>query len=46
MFGGAAALESNSEQLQYRQKVAVTRSQLQGVMKSKLDIYNILTKEG
>ncbi len=29
-----------------QQKVTVTRSQLQGVMKSKLDIYNILTKEG
>ena len=45
-FGGAAVLDSSSDQLQYKQKVVVTRSQLQGVMKSKLDIYNILTKEG
>lgn len=28
------------------QRVTVSRSQLKGVMKSKLDIYNILTKEG
>ena len=45
-LGGVAALDSSSDQLQYKQKVVVTRSQLQGVMKSKLDIYNILTKEG
>jgi hypothetical protein len=28
------------------EKVTVTRSQLQSAMKSKLDLYNILTKEG
>jgi hypothetical protein len=28
------------------EKVTVTRSQLQSAMKSKLDLYNILSKEG
>lgn len=31
---------------QNEQTVQVSRSQLKGVMKSKLDIYNILSKEG
>ena len=40
--GGISGLRMDSDE----QTIQVSRSQLKGVMKSKLDIYNILTKEG
>lgn len=40
--GGVSGLRLNSDE----QMIQVSRSQLKNVMKSKLDMYNILTKEG